>query len=104
MNKDSLYDITRLVNKTGDRCIVCEEGQPSLVIMSFEDYEHMIDNSFLGEKDFEEPVDFSEDFSREEAPPNSEEAFLGQDSESLDFTSEEKTKSEEPLYYFGEEK
>ena len=42
MNKDNLNKIINLIKKTGDKIIVLNEGEPSLVMMSFKDYENLV--------------------------------------------------------------
>jgi len=45
MNKNSLEKIIKLIQKTGDKIIVLNEGEPNLVMMSFKDYEKLVFNN-----------------------------------------------------------
>ena len=42
MDKDSLSKIVKIIKKTGDKIVVLSEGEPSLVMMSFKDYEKLV--------------------------------------------------------------
>lgn len=45
MDKNSLEKIIKLIQKTGDKIIVLNEGEPNLVMMSFKDYEKLVFNN-----------------------------------------------------------
>jgi PHD/YefM family antitoxin component YafN of YafNO toxin-antitoxin module len=47
-------EIKQLINSNGEKIILVEDGKPTLVLMSFEDYRKISQGSEKGEKEKEE--------------------------------------------------
>lgn len=125
MDQKTLSAILRITKKTGGKNIIVENGKPSFVIMNFEEYERLLEDSYMMEE--EDSVIDDADFAREtdenefiepksinrensqaepyrfEAKNQRDEINFGFDERSIPF-EKETSETEEPLYYFNEEK